>query len=87
MYSREKNGKTLQPHVGEMPLVLFAQVIKRAQEWIKAVAAIGLRQTASVSSNKDNLPVEMMTIHWYREFALCIQPEVKACMKRYWIIK
>ena len=69
----EKEWKK-QPHVGEMPLDIVAQVIEHGD---KAVAAID-KAAASVSSNKDEFARLQNDMHCYREFAYAFNLKVKA---------
>lgn len=63
-----------QPHVGEMPLDIVAQVIEHGD---KAVAAID-KAAGSVSSNKDEFARLQNDMHCYREFAYAFNLKVKA---------
>ena len=69
----EKEWKK-QPHVGEMPLDIVAQVIEHGD---KAVAAID-KAAGSVSSNKDEFARLQNDMHCYREFAYAFNLKVKA---------
>ncbi|WP_336526228.1 hypothetical protein, partial [Bacteroides acidifaciens] len=69
----EKEWKQ-QPHVGEMPLDIVAQVIEHGD---KAVAAID-KAAGSVSSNKDEFARLQNDMHCYREFAYAFNLKVKA---------
>ena len=69
----EKEWKK-QPHIGEMPLDIVAQVIEQGD---KAVAAIN-KAAGSVSSNKDEFARLQNDMHCYREFAYAFNLKVKA---------
>ena len=69
----EKEWKK-QPHIGEMPLDIVAQVIEHGD---KAVAAID-KAAGSVSSNKDEFARLQNDMHCYREFAYAFNLKVKA---------
>ncbi len=69
----EKEWKK-QPHTGELPLDIVAQVVEHGD---KAVAAID-KATASVTSNKEEFARLQNDIHCYREFAYAFNLKVKA---------
>ena len=69
----EKEWKN-QPHVGEMPLDIVAQVIEHGD---KAIAAID-KAAGSISSNKEEFARLQNDMHCYREFAYAFNLKVKA---------
>ena len=69
----EKEWKK-QPHVGELPLDIVAQVIEHGD---KAIAAID-RAAASIGKNKDEFDRLRNDMHCYREFAYAFNLKVKA---------
>ena len=69
----EKEWKN-EPHVGEMPLDIVAQVIEHGD---KAIAAIDKAAT-SISSNKAEFARLQNDMHCYREFAYAFNLKVKA---------
>ena len=69
----EKEWKK-QPHVGEMPLDIIAQVVSHGD---KAIAAID-KAAGSVSANKDEFARLQNDMYCYREFAYAFNLKVKA---------
>lgn len=72
----EKEWKK-QPHTGEMPLDIIAQVTAHGD---KAVAAID-KVSAAVTSNKDEFGRLRNDMHCYREFAYAFNLKVKAAKR------
>jgi len=72
----EKEWKK-QPHVGELPLDIVAQVVEHGD---KAVAAID-KAAAAVTRNKDEFGRLRNDMHCYREFAYAFNLKVKAAQR------
>ena len=74
----EKEWKK-QPHVGELPLDIVAQVVEHGD---KAVAAID-KAAAAVTRNKEEFGRLQNDMHCYREFAYAFNLKVKAAPVSY----
>ena len=72
----EKEWKK-QPHVGELPLDIVAQVVEHGD---KAVAAID-KAAAAVTRNKEEFGRLQNDMHCYREFAYAFNLKVKAAQR------
>lgn len=72
----EKEWKK-QPHVGELPLDIVAQVVEHGD---KAVAAID-KAAAAVTRNKEEFGRLRNDMHCYREFAYAFNLKVKAAQR------
>ena len=66
-----------QPHVGELPLDIVAQVVEHGD---KAVAAID-KAAAAVTRNKEEFGRLQNDMHCYREFAYAFNLKVKAAQR------